>query len=86
MVTIVENVPSLGYRIDRLLAYVAVDEQGEGIVSVTLPVLGTVPLVGADMDRMMSYRPYAVEAAKASGRQIKLVRFDTRTEVEVLEP
>lgn len=85
-IEIIDDRPSLGYRIDRLLAYVAVDDKGEGIVGATIPGLGFVPLVGADMDRMMAYRPYAQKAATATGRTIKLVRFDARTEVEELTP
>jgi hypothetical protein len=80
----IDDRPSLGYRIERLLAYVAADNDGEGLIGATIPGLGHVPLVGADMDRMMSYRPYAVNVARATGREVTLVRFDNRVDVEVL--
>lgn len=83
---IIVDSPSLGYRIDRLFAYVALDDEGEGVVSMTMPGLGTVPFVGADSDRMLSLRPQAQLIAKQTGKQVKLIRFDTRTEVEVIDP
>lgn len=78
---VIPDQPSLGYRIDRIFAYLAVDAEGEGIVG-----WDGVPLVGADADRMLSMRPTAKAAATVSRRAVRLVRFDTRTEVEVFEP
>ncbi len=77
--------PSQGYRIDRLFAYLSVDANGEGVAAATINGI-LMPLIGADADRVMALRPYAEEVARLSGRPVRLVRFDTRTEVEVLEP
>ncbi len=79
------DLPSLGYRIDRLFAYLTTGADGEGVAAVTIDRT-LMPLIGADADRVMALRPYAEEIARRSGRPVRLVRFDTRTEIEVLEP
>lgn len=74
-----------GARIDEIFAYTCIDEQDdvEGIVSAMSP-MGMVPLVGADIERMLSYKPAAQAAAEATGQTIKLVRFTSRQEIEEL--
>ena len=81
---VVVDSPSLGYRIDRLFAYVAEDGDGEGLVGAPIGSGGSLmPLVGADAERMLSLRPFARTLARAvPGRRIRLVRFDVRTEIE----
>lgn len=77
---------TLGYQIDRLFAYLSTDEAGgEGVIAVSTPT-GAMPLVGADADRMMSYQPFAREAAQRTGRPVRLVRFDRRTVLEEIQP
>jgi hypothetical protein len=72
-----------GARIEELWAYVAIDKDDiEGIVSASVPGLGHVPLVGADKERMLSYKSYAKMTARVTGAKIKLVRFSTREEIE----
>lgn len=44
------------------------------------------PLVGADLDRMLSLREVAVKLAARSGKPLRLVRYSTRTEMEIIEP
>jgi hypothetical protein len=47
---------------------------------------GWMPLVGADMDRIDSLRRRALFMARATGKAIKLVRFEMRSEVELPTP
>lgn len=74
-----------GARISEIFAYTCIDPEDdvEGIVSAMSP-MGMVPLVGADIERMLSYKPAAEEAARATGQEIKLVRFTSRQEIETL--
>jgi hypothetical protein len=68
-------------RIDELWAWISHDEEGEGILG-----FGAIPLIGADQDRIESYRVHAQHIAKMSGKAVRLVRYTTRTEVETLTP
>lgn len=73
--------PLLPLRIDEMFAYIATDETGEGIPA--MPISGTtMPLVGADRERMESLRPYAERLAKMAGKKFKLVRFSVREDLE----
>ncbi len=74
-----------GARIDELFAYVTVDPEDdiEGVVSAVSP-LGMVPLIGADPERMLSYKPLAKEMSEVTGQEIRLVRFTSRQEIETL--
>ena len=47
---------------------------------------GWMPLIAADAARLDSLRPFAADMAKFLGRPIRLVRFDNRTEMEVIKP
>lgn len=72
--------------INELYAFIGTDGQGqEGIVSAEGIIDGRrtmLPLVGADRERMLSYRPLAVSATQQTGQPIRLVRFSTREELE----
>lgn len=74
-------------RIEELFTFVAEDKgpDDEGIVA--MPFIsqeGSVmmPLVGADMSRIKSLRPWAEEIKRRTGKSVKLLRFSSR---EVLE-
>lgn len=56
---------------------------GEGVCSAQI---GDVhfPLVGADMDRIKSLRPHAEAIRKMTGYPVRLVRFGSRDDLEVL--
>lgn len=70
--------------IERLFAYISDDGTGEGLIGAPIGPGGTwTPLIGADADRMLSYRSLARQVARESGNPVRLVRFDVRTEVEV---
>lgn len=74
-------------RIDELFAYVAVDEEGEGITAYLSADTGQwMPMVGADMERMTSLLPVAQQLADKGARPIKLVHYTTRTVIDTIEP
>ena len=75
-----------GQSIDALYAWVATEpDGGEGVCGANIPGLGgMVPLVGADMDRIRSYRPFAELTRAATGYPVRLVRFSKRDDLEVL--
>lgn len=72
----------VGFVINDIYAYLAVHKDGdEGIVGFD----GT-PLIAADLVRLQETRPIAEAIAKRTGMTIRLVRFTTRTELDVIEP
>lgn len=78
--------------IDELFAFVSVDDPSrtEGQPSEALAAfrLGDtmMPMIAADAGRVDSLRDMAQAIATASGRPLKLVRFDNRTELETINP
>lgn len=72
-------------RIEEMFAFVAEDTgpDDEGIIGART-AMGWVPLVGADMARVESLKPFAMDIARATGKKVKLLRFTTREEVEVI--
>jgi hypothetical protein len=76
--------PGTGQSIDALYAWVATEpDGGEGICSAQIG--GThMPLVGANMDRIKSLRLYAEAVRRMSGYPVRLVRFGSRDDLEVL--
>lgn len=44
------------------------------------------PLIGADRERIESYRKLAQEIAGEAGKKLMLLRFSVRENVEVLRP
>jgi hypothetical protein len=78
--------PGQGLVIRELYAYVAAGRDGdEGIVGINFDG-NWLPLVGADMDRMKSLRAHALACARASGERVRLVKFSSREDLEVLAP
>lgn len=74
-------------RIEQMFAFVVVDDDGtEGIPAFMGPDRVAMPLTGADMERVESLRPLAQKIATQLGKPITLVRFENRTEVEVIKP
>jgi hypothetical protein len=74
-------------RIEHLWAYVMddPDDGNEGIIGVSFGRL-MMPLIASDHVRCDEYHRYAERIAKQLGRPVRLVRFETRVEVEVIEP
>ena len=76
-------------RIEELYAYVTYepgDPDDEGLAAMTIPGIGSVPMIGADMARMKSLKPLVQVAAKATGRAIRLVKFSNTTVLETMKP
>lgn len=71
--------------ITEMWAYIAQTPEGEGVVAIKKGI-AWMPLVGADLERIQSMRPMAERLAKQSGQRMTLVRFTTRTELDVIEP
>lgn len=72
-------------RIDELYAFVASDEEGEGLTAF-LTDSGWMPMVAADRTRVDSLWAQAKRIARESGRKITLCRFTVREEIGVIEP
>lgn len=87
-IVVVHDPGGIGFSIDRMWAFLAVGDDGdEGVVATSGAMPGVMlPLVAADQERLGALRPVAAEIAKMTGRAIRLVRFDQRTEVEVFGP
>lgn len=76
-------------EITALFAWVVTQpDGGEGIAGITLDGPGesgvSMPLIGADVDRIQSYRWHAQWLRKATGYPVRLVRFSSREDLEVL--
>jgi hypothetical protein len=77
--------PGKGLSIDALYAWVVTEpDGGEGLAAINLPQLGWTPLIGADVDRMKSLRPYAEGLHRTSGQPMRLVRYSQREDLEIL--
>ena len=74
-------------KIMKMYAYISEDDgpDDEGVVAVKMGDTW-MPLVGADMERMDSLRPMALEVAKATGKKVILAYFQARTDYEVIRP
>jgi hypothetical protein len=71
-------------RIERLYAFMSVDEQGRnGIVAEILPQLGSTPLVTGKRSVAHSMIPIAQKVAKRTGKKVGLYVF-ARVEGEEL--
>lgn len=70
-------------RILSIFAFIVTDDDGtEGV-----PALSSgMPLVGADLARVASLRPFAQMAADAYGKPVTLAHFSVRTDQEVIQP
>ena len=73
-------------KITEMYAFIAEEgPEDEGIVA--MKVGNTfMPLVGADMDRVESLRPIAVNMANIYKTKITLAKFTTRTDLEEIKP
>jgi hypothetical protein len=74
-------------KITEIYAFVSIDEGGEGVVGMTMPINGRetfMPFVCADKQRMESLKPIAKQIAKESGKQIKLIKLTNRKDIETL--
>jgi hypothetical protein len=79
--------PTNYLKINTLYAWISIDEYGnEGVLGAKTEH-GWMPLVGADQDRIESFRPLAKEIAargRREGFQVRLIKMDSRWDVEAL--
>ena len=67
--------------INSLMAWVAVDAQGnEGIIACQTPQ-GVMPMMGGDPAKVLKMKPMADQIATRTGMAVKLLRFSNREEV-----
>lgn len=73
-------------KIERMYAFVAIDEHGdEGIPAFSHgPMM--LPMVGADMTRIESMRTMAQNIANTTGQSMRLVIFEKREELDWITP
>src|SRR3954468_13482452 len=77
----------VGFRIHTLHAALAVHADGdEGVVGLQAPDGTWVPLVAADKTRLDFIKEAAREIADQSGMTVRICRFTTRVEVQVIRP
>jgi len=73
-------------KIDELWAWVREDQgDGEGVLAAEMVLDGRtmfVPFVGADRERIESYRAQAQDIARRTGRKVHLIRYSTREVIE----
>jgi hypothetical protein len=87
-VELVRNMP----KITNIWAFIATDKNGEdeGVVAkLFTDPLGSdawMPLVGADEARVNSLKPLAQEIARLTRKNIVLVKFSVRKDVETITP
>ena len=74
-------------KIDAVYAFIATDEGGsEGIPAFVSDNNLTIPMIGADMDRVEHLRPIAEQMALGKGIIITLAKFGNREDLERFVP
>lgn len=71
--------------ITELFAFIATEEQGEGLAAVQLRSM-MMPLIGADPDRVASLRQMAQKVVDETGLPLTLARFSVREDLETITP
>lgn len=74
-------------KITQVYAFVSIDEEGEGVIGMTMPINGRdtmIPFITADKERMEQLKLFAIKIAQESGRKIKLIKFTNRKDIETL--
>lgn len=74
-----------GPPIYQVLVGISVQENGDEGVLCLRTDEGLMPMFEVDTEKLESLRELAKQAAGVTGRPIKLVRFTTREELEVIE-
>lgn len=79
-----QNSSAKPLRVDEVYCFIARNKDGdEGIPAIQLGNL-MMPMVGADMDRVLSLMGFAKTMAKEGSVTIELVKFSNRTHVETI--
>lgn len=74
------------HKIERIWAWVSSDTSGEDGIIAYVGENGAIPLIGSDMERIESFRPYVEKIAQASGRPITLRAFGEMKTLETVMP
>lgn len=79
-------------RIEEMYAFIAEDTgpDDEGVIGIRTGPSDDgqylwLPLVGADMARVDSLRPLALGIGRQIGKTVKLVRFSSRQDLEIIQ-
>lgn len=71
--------------IDKLYVWVAEEDDGQqGVIAFINPNGMSLPLVGADMARMESFRGYVEQIAAQHKKKICLMEFSSKTVLETI--
>lgn len=62
------------FEIKELYAFIAKDKDGEGVMGLTTPD-GPIPMIGADVDRVNSLKPFADKISKQTGTPYEIRYF-----------
>jgi hypothetical protein len=73
-------------RIDRIWAFLSIDDGGEGLVAAPIGPGTTVPLIAADKRRVDLLIPIAKRLTKVFNKPIRLAKFSQREDVEIYQP
>ena len=71
-------------EIDKLYAFIAQNEGGEGIIAAEQIINGKsmyLPLVGADLNRIKQLYPLAEQISKSTKVPFKIYCFDNKTDI-----
>lgn len=73
-------------KITEIYAFVSTGKEGEGVIGKTVTIPGGyevfMPFVCADLQRVEALKPHALQIKEMSGRDVKLVKFTNRIEIE----
>jgi len=73
-------------RIERLYAWICTEpDGGHGIPALKMPDDVIMPMIGSDLIRIESLRPYAEDIRMNKGYPMELVEFSGRKVLETLE-
>lgn len=72
--------------IRELYAYIAENEEGEGVIAWMTPEGNWKPCVGADMQRINSLKDEVKQISKKINKKIYLKKFSTVEILEVIDP
>ena len=77
---------SVPLKIEELYAWVSIDpaDGDEGVLAVYEHGAGWIPAIGADKERIESYRGFAETAAKKVGMPIRLQQYSTMPVLETI--
>ncbi len=73
--------------ITEMFAFIVKDEpNSEGVVRFRAPNGDWMPMVGADMERVEAFRPFAQAMANHFGKPITVIRFTDRQDMDTIMP